>query len=128
MHGPRRLVRLPRPRADTDNACEHRPVALGEGGCHVERVQAAIMLWARGDLTRLRDACRLAREDWRDALMRGELAADDWREKLDAELGPHEVTDFETGRRTNVDTYPDVVTLWRPTGQPRYSCHDERRR
>lgn len=56
----------------------------------VERVQAAIVLWARGDLTKLRDACRLARQDWRDALVRGNLAHDDWRAKLDAELGPYD--------------------------------------
>lgn len=58
-----------------------------------ERVQAAIVLWARGDFTKLRDACRLAREDWRDVLVRGELADDDWREKLDRELGPTDATD-----------------------------------
>ena len=79
-------------------------VRLISESSEVERVQAAIVLWARGDLTKLRDACRLAREDWRDVLVRGELADDDWREKLDAELGPHEATGFETGRRTNVDT------------------------
>jgi hypothetical protein len=53
-----------------------------------ERVQAAIVLWARGDLARVRDARRLAIEDWRDALVRAELADEDWRERLDAELGP----------------------------------------
>ena len=30
----------------------------------LEQVQAAIVLWARGDLIKLRDVCRLAREDW----------------------------------------------------------------
>jgi hypothetical protein len=83
-------------------------VRLVAENTEAERVQAAIVLWARGDLVRLRDACQLAREDWRDALVRGDLADDDWRTTLDAELGPHDAMDFETGR--------DVVTLWRPTG------------
>ncbi len=47
-----------------------------------ERIQAAIVLWGRGDLSRLFDAKRLADEDWRDVLMRADLADDDWRDKL----------------------------------------------
>lgn len=53
----------------------------------VERVQAAIVLWARGDFVRLRDACQLAVADRRDVLVRGELADGSWRERLDVELG-----------------------------------------
>jgi hypothetical protein len=52
-----------------------------------ERVQAAIVLYGRGDLARIRDAQALATQDWRDVLVRTELADDDWREKLDAQLG-----------------------------------------
>jgi hypothetical protein len=55
-----------------------------------ERVQAAIVLRGRGDLARIRDAQALAIKDWRDVLVRAELADDDWREKLDARLGPRE--------------------------------------
>jgi hypothetical protein len=53
-----------------------------------ERVQAAVVLWARGDLARLRDARDLASQDWRDVLVRAGLADEDWRSRLDAELGP----------------------------------------
>jgi hypothetical protein len=52
-----------------------------------ERVQAAVVLWARGDLGRFDDSLALCEVDWRDALVRGELADDDWPERLDAELG-----------------------------------------
>jgi hypothetical protein len=53
-----------------------------------ERVQAAIVMWGRGDLDRTRNAQALALQDWRDILVRTGLADDDWRLKLDAELGP----------------------------------------
>jgi hypothetical protein len=53
-----------------------------------ERIQAAVVLWGRGDLARLRDACELARLDWRDVLVRAGLADEDWRSHLDDELGP----------------------------------------
>lgn len=52
-----------------------------------ERIQAAIVLWARGDLGRLMDIRDLAAKDWRDALVRGGLEHDDWPDRLDAELG-----------------------------------------
>jgi hypothetical protein len=55
-----------------------------------ERVQAAIALCGRGDLARIRDAQALATQDWRDVLVRADLADGDWREKLDAQLGPGE--------------------------------------
>jgi hypothetical protein len=53
-----------------------------------ERVQAAIVLRASGDLGRLRDAVALTGRDWRDTLVGAGLAEDDWPEKLDAALGP----------------------------------------
>jgi len=52
-----------------------------------QRAQAAIVLWAAGDLHRLRDSIHVATQDWRDVLVRGGLADGDWRERLDAELG-----------------------------------------
>lgn len=52
-----------------------------------ERVQAAAVIWARGDLTRLQDAHDLALADWRDVLVRAGLADDDWTLRLDVELG-----------------------------------------
>ncbi len=58
--------------------------AVGES----ERVQAAVVLWGRGDLDRVRDACELAGQDWRDVPVRADLAGEDWRSRLDPELGP----------------------------------------
>ena len=52
-----------------------------------ERVQAGVVLSARGNLERLRDAASLARIDWRDVLIGAELADEDWPDKLDRELG-----------------------------------------
>lgn len=53
-----------------------------------ERVQAAIVLLAGGDLGRLRQALDLAAVDWRDLLVAAGLADDDWPGRLDRELGP----------------------------------------
>ncbi|WP_062291246.1 hypothetical protein [Demequina phytophila] len=52
-----------------------------------ERIQAAILLAARGSLTLLEDALDHAREDWPDLLDRAGLAGDDWRDRIDSELG-----------------------------------------
>jgi hypothetical protein len=53
-----------------------------------ERVQAAIVLWAAGDHGRFKDSLHLAGIDWRDVLVRADLADEDWTERLDAALGP----------------------------------------
>jgi hypothetical protein len=53
-----------------------------------ERIQAAIVMWSRGDMSRLRDSLDLAAIDWRDVLVRAGLADDDWPSRLDSELGP----------------------------------------
>jgi hypothetical protein len=52
----------------------------------VERVLAAVVLPARGDLDRLGELAELATTDWRDALVGAGLANADWPERLDAEL------------------------------------------
>ena len=52
-----------------------------------ERVQAAIVLWSGGDLGRLHEAIALAGADWRDVLVRADLADEDWSSRLDDELG-----------------------------------------
>lgn len=52
-----------------------------------ERVQAAIVVWSGGDMARLRDAVALASADWRDVLVRADLADEDGSSRLDAELG-----------------------------------------
>ena len=53
-----------------------------------ERIQAAIVFSARGDLDRLRQAIALTEMDWRDTLVAGGLEHNDWRERLDFALGP----------------------------------------
>jgi hypothetical protein len=53
-----------------------------------ERVQAAIILLARGDIQRFRDAITLSTQDWRDVLVTADLAHEDWPARLDQELGP----------------------------------------
>ena len=53
-----------------------------------ERVQAAIVMSARGDLYGIRSSVELAKSDWRDVVVRGDLADEYWPDKLEAELGP----------------------------------------
>ncbi len=53
-----------------------------------ERIQAAIVLSAGGDLGRLHEAIELAEIDWRDVLVTGGLEHEDWESRLDKELGP----------------------------------------
>ncbi len=52
-----------------------------------ERVQAAVVLWAWGDLGRFDDSLALCEVDWRYVLVRGGLADDDWPQRLNDELG-----------------------------------------
>jgi hypothetical protein len=52
-----------------------------------ERIQAAIVLAASGDIDRILAGVELARVDWRDVLVNGGLAEQDWRSVLRAELG-----------------------------------------
>lgn len=51
-----------------------------------ERVQAAVVLASNGEWQRFTALCRLAEVDWRDALVAGGLADDDWPDRLNAEL------------------------------------------
>ena len=53
-----------------------------------ERVVAAVVFIACGDVARLRQAIALSQEDWRDVLVAGGLADADWPSVLDARLGP----------------------------------------
>lgn len=53
-----------------------------------ERVRAAIVFTASGNMGRLRAELDLARIDWRDVLMNGGLAHEDWPAKLDRDLVP----------------------------------------
>jgi hypothetical protein len=52
-----------------------------------ERVQAAIILAANGNLQEFHREAELALVDWRDALVNGGLAHDDWPDVLNSELG-----------------------------------------
>lgn len=52
-----------------------------------ERIQAAIVLLAAGDVARLEQAAVLAETDWRDVLVAAGLADADWPSRLDHELG-----------------------------------------
>jgi hypothetical protein len=54
-----------------------------------ERVRAAIVLLADGDIRRLHQALGLAAADWRDLLVAAGLASEDWPARLDQELGEH---------------------------------------
>ena len=58
-----------------------------------ERVRAAIVLLANGDLAEFRQAIELAKTDWRDLLVAAELAHADWPARLDEELGPEDAED-----------------------------------
>jgi hypothetical protein len=61
---------------------------LVSGASESERIQAAIVLLAGGDVDRLHGAIRLTGEDWRDTLCGAGLEHEDWPGRLDAELGP----------------------------------------
>ena len=53
----------------------------------LERVQAAIVLAARGDRKRFNDLAELAKQDWRDVLVAAGLADEDWRDQVNEEFG-----------------------------------------
>jgi hypothetical protein len=53
-----------------------------------ERIRAAIVLLAAGDLAEFRKAVELAETDWRDLLVAAGLAHGDWPLRLDEALGP----------------------------------------
>jgi hypothetical protein len=52
-----------------------------------ERVQAAVVKLAGGDLRRLDRQLQEARIDWRDVLVAAGFAHEDWRDQVDAYLG-----------------------------------------
>ncbi|WP_330461556.1 hypothetical protein OIB37_34610 [Streptomyces sp. NBC_00820] len=51
-----------------------------------ERLLTAALVIAAGDVDKFRSAVRLAREDWRDLLVAGGLANEDWPAVLEEEL------------------------------------------
>lgn len=56
------------------------------GGQNTERVMAAVVLASKGQWWRFEDAVATLRMDWRDALVNGGLADDDWPGRLDVAL------------------------------------------
>jgi len=52
-----------------------------------ERILAAIVFVAGGDVEALERAIELAEVDWRDVLVAAGLERDDWRDHLDKALG-----------------------------------------
>lgn len=71
-----------------DPGSAHEVTRLVAQASDSERIQAAIVLWARGNLGRLLDSVDLTSVDWRDVLVRGGLEHENWPERLDTELGP----------------------------------------
>jgi hypothetical protein len=60
---------------------------IGEEKEGLERVQAAILLAARGDRDRFSYFVELAEVDWRDVLVAGGLADEDWADRMLTALG-----------------------------------------
>jgi hypothetical protein len=81
----RLLRRIERDFPDAGSASEVVEITRSAGD--KERVQAAVLLWGSGDLDRLRNARDLAVAERRDALMRANLADENWPRRLDTELG-----------------------------------------
>lgn len=72
---------------DFGPAESHEVSRLVAGVPHDERVQAAIVLAARGNVEWIHSGVELAALDWRDVLMNGGLGHLGWEDRLDAELG-----------------------------------------
>ena len=51
-----------------------------------ERIQAAVVLLAKGDMSKLDSSARMAEVDWRDVLVFSGLGNLDWPTRLDAAL------------------------------------------
>jgi len=56
----------------------------------LERIQAAVVLAAKGSWQTFEAQANLAEIDWRDVLVAADLADEDWPLRLDHELGPTE--------------------------------------
>jgi len=78
--------------ADTERAVALLESAVSDNQDR-ERVLAAIVFAAHGDLQRLHDAVELSHVDWRDVLVGGGLGNVDWRQRMDAELGAQPASD-----------------------------------
>lgn len=81
-------VRRDFPPKQVDEALRELATTFGGGRSSGERIQAAVVLAAKGDLRRLKALVRGSHLDFRDTLMgAGEaLAHDNWREVLQREF------------------------------------------
>lgn len=68
--------------------CEEDATDDGPWGPWKERVQTAVVVFARGDVEELKEAIAMGLTDWRDLLVAAGLANEDWPARLDQELGP----------------------------------------
>jgi hypothetical protein len=75
---------------DADEVEEVLRVVSAASG--TERVQAAVVLAAAGDLEQVHAGARFAALDWRDVLVNGGLAHEGWQQRMDVELGPPDAT------------------------------------
>lgn len=85
---PRLIARI---RRDFGTSADHVIDQLGaaeSGNQRRERVLAAIIAVPNGDPGRLQSAIKLSRIDWRDVLVAGGLANEDWPTQLDQTLRP----------------------------------------
>jgi hypothetical protein len=71
----------------TDDEVIRRLTALAPDDSS-ERIQAALVLGAAGEWSRFERQLRQLELDWRDVLVAGGLADDDWPARLAAELPP----------------------------------------
>lgn len=76
-------------------ALDRLPAEAGYDPDHLrsERIRAAIVLLANGNLPAFRNAIDLAKTDWRDLLIAADLAHADWPLRLDEALGPDDADD-----------------------------------
>ena len=84
---PRLLARVRADFADQETFVVEELREASSGGQDRERILAAIVLGAAGDIDRLCELVDLSRLDWRDVLCAGGLADGAWAERLDAVLG-----------------------------------------
>lgn len=61
---------------------------IGDHAAGRERIHAALLRLARGDVRRLEQTAAEARVDWRDVLVAADLAGEDWPARVSEELGP----------------------------------------
>jgi hypothetical protein len=90
----------------------------------IERIQAAALLVAQGDLGRLGGALVLGEQDWRDLLVAAGLADEGRRSRVAAESDPT-ADDAPSGSPSRA---PAEWAAYPRCPVPAFECHDARRR